>query len=285
MIAQWSATHQATNYAWQHFMVNFLRRMDAHARKRWSHEGLLPVRCETDYITALPRGKDAFDPRNVSYAVVIRREVPNLAANMSWNSGASDILCGDCIEALMGAAAVAAPQRGPQLEGLADKETWEGANSFFTEYSYAVWRIHRVKTWLEDTVKTFGEDVRELLEQVDVCFSAHDCVSTQRTIPINDHVHPPVSVASSSGDHTLVALHDGAEPEVSVRPLCERCEVPSTMVCSSCQVAGCGLCIILYRNPQCLLCRDCRAVYDGSSPAAVRFSSCNSDSSSSGFSY
>ena len=184
---------------------------------------------------------------------------------MSWNSGASDILCGDCIEALMGAAAVAAPQRGPQLEGLADKETWEGANSFFTEYSYAVWRIHRVMTWHEDTVNKFGEDVRELLEQVDVCFSAHDCVSTQRTIPLTDHVHPPVSVASSSADRTLADLRDCVEPAVSVRPLCQRCGFPSTMVCSRCQLAGCGLCIIFSYNSRELLCSYSRVFYGSSS--------------------
>ena len=95
-------------------------------------------------------------------------------------------------------------------------------------------------TWHEDTVEKIGEDVRELLEQVDVCFSAHDCVPTQRTIPLTDHVHPPVSVASSSGDHTLVALHDCAETEVSDKPLCPHGWFFSNSVCPSCQVAGCS---------------------------------------------
>ena len=167
-------------------------------RKDWSYKGLLPIRCPTDYITKDPRCTE-FDPRNCCYAVVIMREVPSLPEEMGWTEGASKVLCGDCIESLMGAASAEPHQRGPELEGLADEETWKRANSFFTEYSYAVWRIYRVKTWHEDTVKKCGEDVRELLEQVDVCFSAHDCVSTQRTIPLTDHVHPPVSVASSSG--------------------------------------------------------------------------------------
>ena len=137
-IAQWSATHQDNNYPWQRFMVNFLRRMDAHTRKDWSYKGLLPVRVATDYITGQARGKDSFDPRNVSYAIVIRREVPSLPEEMSWTGGASEELCGDCIEALMAAAQVKPHQRGPELEGLADEEAWQGANSFFTEYSYAV---------------------------------------------------------------------------------------------------------------------------------------------------
>ena len=101
-----------------------------------------------------------------------------------------------------------------------------------------------MKTWHVNTVKKFGEDVHELLEQVDVCFSAHDCVPTQRTIPLTDHVYPPVSVASSSGDplialpdrvnppvsvasssgdRTPADLHDCAEPEVSVHPVCQTC--------------------------------------------------------------
>ena len=137
-IAQLSAAHRDSNYAWQHFMFEFLQHMDAHTRKKWSYKGLLPVRVATDYITRHPRGQDAFDPRNVSYAIVIRREVPSLPEEMSWIGGASKELCGDCIEALMAAAQVKPHQRGPELEGLADEEAWQGANSFFTEYSYVV---------------------------------------------------------------------------------------------------------------------------------------------------
>ena len=173
-------------------MVNFLRRMDARTRKDWSYKGLLPVRVATDYITRHPRGRLAFDPRNVCYAIVIRREVPSLPEEMSWTGGASEELCGDCIEALMAAAQVKPHEKGPELKGLADEEAWQGANSFFTEYSYAVWRMHRVQTWHEDTVKFCGEEVRELLERVDACFAARDCFSTQRTIPLPDHIHPPV---------------------------------------------------------------------------------------------
>ena len=84
-------------------MADFLQRMDRRTRKRWSHRGLLPVRVPTDYMTNLPRGRDAFDPRNESYAIVIKREVPMLPELMSWKD-VSKVLCGDCIEALMAAA-------------------------------------------------------------------------------------------------------------------------------------------------------------------------------------
>ena len=144
-------------------MVNFLRRMDARTRKDWSHKGLLPVRVATDYITRHPRGHVAFDPRNVCYAIVIRREVPSLSEEMSWSAGVSDELCGDCIEALMAAAQVEPHKRGPKFEGLADEEVWHGANSFFTEYSYAVWRIYRVKTWHDETVKKCMTQLNDLV--------------------------------------------------------------------------------------------------------------------------
>ena len=269
-IAQLSAAHRDSNYAWQHFMFEFLQHMDAHTRKKWSHKGLLPVRCETDYKTALPRGQEAFDPRNKVYAIVMRREVPNLAENMSWAS-AGEVLCGDCIEALMGAAAAAAHQRGPSLEELDDEEIWEGANHFFTEYAYVVWRIYRVKSWHDDTVGSMTQHddlvVRRLLQRVHKCFSARDCFPAQRMIrlsarrmmPLPECDHPSVSVGSFSADRrTPVDLRDCAEPEVSARPLCRRCGFPSTSVCSSCQVAGCGLCIYFSSHARRLLCRQCR---------------------------
>ena len=291
-IAQLSAAHRDSNYAWQHFMLEFLQHMDAHTRKKWSHKGLLPVRCETDYKTALPRGQEAFDPRNKVYAIVMRREVPNLAENMSWAS-AGEVLCGDCIEALMGAAAAAAHQRGPSLEELDDEEIWEGANHFFTEYAYVVWRIYRVKSWHDNTVGSMTQQddlaVHRLLERADQCFSAHESFPAQRMIrlsvrgvmplpecdrlsvsegsssadrrmmplPVCDH--PSVSGGSSSADHRTPAdLHDCVEPEVSVQPVCQRCGLRSTMICSSCQVAGCGLCITFSSHSRRLLCRHCR---------------------------
>ena len=278
-IVQWSATHQDDNYPWQSFMVSFLRCMDPRTRKDWSHKGLLPVRVPTDYITNCPRGKDAFDPRNESYAIVIRREVPRLSALMSWGGAASKELCGDCIEALMAAAQEKPQRRGPELEGLADEKTWQEANSFFTEYAYAVWRILRVVRWHEDTVKFCTQEVLELLERVDACFSARDCFPTQRTIPLPDHVHPPVSVASSSGatpaERELFPKPEDLGPQAKAPPssrldqneyaaapnprsLCQRCGWRSTMFCSSCQVAGCGLCIIFSSNSRSLLCRNCR---------------------------
>ena len=268
-IAQLSAAHRDSNYAWQHFMLKFLQHMDAHTRKKWSHKGLLPVRCETDYKTALPRGQEAFDPRNKVYAIVMRREVPNLAENMSWAS-AGEVLCGDCIEALMGAAAAAAHQRGPSLEELDDEEIWEGANHFFTEYAYVVWRIYRVKSWHDDTVGSMTQQddlaVHRLLERVDQCFSACEPfpvqpvirLSKRRVMPLPVRDHPSVSGGSSSADRRTPAdLRGCAEPEVSVRPLCRRCGFPSTSVCSSCQVAGCGLCIYFSSHARRLLCRQC----------------------------
>ena len=113
-IVQWSATHRHDNYPWQSCMVSFLRCMDPRTRKDWSYKGVLPIRVPTDYITKAPGGRDAFDPSNEAHAIVIRREVPNLAEKMSWRLGAGKVLCGDCIEALMGAAAAAADQRGPK---------------------------------------------------------------------------------------------------------------------------------------------------------------------------
>ena len=211
--------------------------------------------------------------------MVITLEVPRLAEEMSWTGGAGKVSCGDCIESLMAAASEQPHQRGPELEGLADEEAWQGANSFFTEYSYAVWRIHRVQTWHKDTVKFCSEEWRELLERVDACFSAHDCFSTQRTIPLPDRVHPPVSVASSSGatpaERELFPKPEDLGPQAkappssrldqneyaaapNLRSLCQRCGFPSTMFCSSCQVAGCGLCIVFSSNSRSLLCRDCR---------------------------
>ena len=53
-ITQLSTTHQHNKYEWKHFMVEFLRRMDARTRKDWSYKGLLPIRCPTDYITKIP---------------------------------------------------------------------------------------------------------------------------------------------------------------------------------------------------------------------------------------
>ena len=103
-------------------MVEFLRRMDARTRKDWSYKGVLPIRVPTYYITKAPGGRDAFDPTHEPYAIVIRREVPNLAEEMSWTGGASEELCGDCIEALMAAAQAEPHQRGPELRGLADEE-------------------------------------------------------------------------------------------------------------------------------------------------------------------
>ena len=76
-ITQLNTTHQHNKYEWKHFMVEFLRRMDARTRKDWSYKGLLPIRCPTDYITKDPRCTE-FDPRNCCYAVVIMREVPSL---------------------------------------------------------------------------------------------------------------------------------------------------------------------------------------------------------------
>ena len=102
-------------------MVNFLRRMDSDTRKAWSHKGLLRVRVPTDYISDGPRGTVAFDPRNESYAIVIKREVPRLPELMSWQD-VSKVLCGDCIEALMAAAQEKPQRRGPELEGLADEK-------------------------------------------------------------------------------------------------------------------------------------------------------------------
>ena len=207
------------------------------------------------------------DPRNVSYAIVIRREVPSLSALMSWTGAASEELCGDCIEALMAVAQAEPHQRGPKFEGLADEEAWQGANSFFTDYAYAVWRVWRVKAWHEDTVAFYTEEVRELLERVDACFSAHDCFSTQQTIPLPPHVHPPVSVASSSGgtpaEGPLFPKPEDLGPQAQApltkaHPLCQRCGLSSTMVCSNCRVAGCGLCIIFCYNSRRLLCRQCR---------------------------
>ena len=262
-------------------MVNFLQHMDAQTRKKWSYKGLLPVRCETDYITALPRGQDAFDPRNAVYAIVIRREVPNLAENMSWASGAGEVLCGDCIEALMGAAAAAAHQRGPPLEELADEEIWEGANRFFTEYAYAVWRIYRVKTWHDNTVGSMTQQddpaVHRLLERADQCFSAHESfpvqpmirLSKRRVMPLPVRDHPSVSGGSSSADRRTPAdLRGCAEPEVSVRPLCRRCGFPSTSVCSSCQSVGCGLCINFCYKSWALLCRPCSSDVSSSSSSS-----------------
>ena len=278
-ITQWSAIHHDNKYPWQSFMASFLRRMDAHTRKEWSNKGLLPLRVATDYVTNHPRGHVAFDPRNVCYAIVIRREAPSLAKEMSWTGGVSDELCGDCIESLMAAAQVEPHERGPELEGLADEEVWHEANSFFTEYSYAVWRIYRVKTWHEDTVNMCGEQVQELLERVDACFSARDCFRTEGTLALPGLAHPPVPVAASAGECTPADLCDCVEPEVSVESLCPRCGFPSTMVCSCCQFAGCGLCIIFSYNSRVLLCIHCRMFYDGSSPAALSSSNGNSGSS------
>ena len=131
--------------------------------------------------------------------------------------------------------------------------------------------------------------VHRLLQRVDKCFSAHDSFPAQRMIrlsarrvmplpecdrlsvsegsssadrrmmplPVCDH--PSVSGGSSSADHRTPAdLHDCVEPEVSVQPVCQRCGFPSTMVCSSCQVAGCGLCISFSSHARRLLCRHCR---------------------------
>ena len=247
-IEQWSAAHRRHHYPWQNFMVNFLRSMDSDTRKAWSHKGLLRVRVPTDYISDGPRGTVAFDPRNESYAIVIKREVPRLSALMNWGGGASKVLCGDCIEALMAAAQEMPQHRGPELQELADEDDWKEANRFFTEYAYAVWRIFRVVRWHKETVKHCSGEVHQLLERVDDCFCARDCFPTQRTIAA-DYVHPSDSVASSSSSTP-------AEPELF--HLCQRCGYPTTMECSRCQVAGCGLCIILSSSSKSLLCRDCR---------------------------
>ena len=131
--------------------------------------------------------------------------------------------------------------------------------------------------------------VHRLLQRVDKCFSAHDSFPAQRMIrlsvrrvmplpecdrlsvsegsssadrrmmplPVCDH--PSVSGGSSSADHRTPAdLHDCVEPEVSVQPVCQRCGLRSTMICSSCQVAGCGLCIYFSSHARRLLCRQCR---------------------------
>ena len=247
-IKQWSASHRDDDYPWQRFMADFLQRMDRRTRKQWSHRGLLPVRVPTDYMTNLPRGRDAFDPRNESYAIVIKREVPRLPELMSWQD-VSKVLCGDCIEALMAAAQEMPQHRGPELQELADEDDWKKANSFFTEYAYAVWRIFRVVRWHKETVKHCSGEVHQLLERVDDCFCARDCFPTQRTIAA-DYVHPSDSVASSSSSTP-------AEPELF--NLCQTCWFPTTMDCSRCQVAGCGLCIILcYSSQWMLLCNECR---------------------------
>ena len=249
-IEQWSAAHRRHHYPWQNFMVNFLRSMDSVTRKAWSHKGLLRVRVPTDYISDGPRGTVAFDPRNESYAIVIKREVPRLSALMNWGGGASKVLCGDCIEALMAAAEQQPQLRGPQLQGLAEEVDWQKANRFFTDYAYAVWRIVRVARWHNDTVTDCTTEVHKLLERVDDCFYARDCFPTQPTIPLAaGDVHPSVSVASSSGS---------TPAERDLFRLCHWCRFPSTMVCSSCQVAGCGLCIILSSSSKSLLCGDCR---------------------------
>ena len=120
-----------------------------------------------------------FDPCNYCYAIVIMREVPSLPEEMKWTGGAGKVLCGDCIESLMGAASAEPHQRGPELEGLANEATWQRANSFFTNYSYAVWRIYRVRTWHADTVGSMTQHddlaVHQLVQRVDKCFSACDC--------------------------------------------------------------------------------------------------------------
>ena len=280
-ITQLSTTHQHNKYEWKHFMVEFLRRMDARTRKDWSYKGLLPIRCPTDYITKDPRCTE-FDPRNCCYAVVIMREVPSLPEEMGWTEGASKVLCGDCIESLMGAASAEPHQRGPELEGLANEATWQRANSFFTNYSYAVWRIYRVRTWHDDTVGSMTQHddlaVHRLVQRVDKCFSACDCFPAQRMIrlsarrmmPLPECDHPSVSVGSFSADRRTPAdLRDCAEPEVSVRPLCRRCGFPSTSVCSSCQVVGCGLCIIFSYKSRALLCRPCSSEVSGSSSSGT----------------
>ena len=159
------------------------------------------------------------------------------------------------------------------MEELADEEIWEGANRFFTDYAYAVWRIYRVKTWHDNTVGSMTQQndlaVHRLLERVDQCFSAHESsffpaqrvirLSARRVKPLPVCDHPSVSGGSSSAVHRTPAdLHDCVEPKVSVQSVCQRCGFPSTMICSSCQVAGCGLCIYFSSHARRLLCRHCR---------------------------
>ena len=157
------------------------------------------------------------------------------------------------------------------MEELADEEIWEGANHFFTEYAYVVWRIYRVKSWHDDTVGSMTQQddlaVHRLLERADQCFSAHESfpvqpmirLSARRVMPLPECDRLSVSGGSSSADRRTPAdLHDCVEPEVSVQPVCQRCGLRSTMICSSCQVAGCGLCIYFSSHARRLLCRQCR---------------------------
>ena len=58
-------------------------------------------------------------------------------------------------------------------------------------------------------------------------------------------------------------LPDCVEPALCepLLPLCERCRLPSTMICSRCQHAGGGLCIIFCYDVWELLCDPCRVLH------------------------
>ena len=133
-------SHQNLTLKFQDFMVAFLQSMPSVTRKHWSHLGVLPVRCPTDFRTK--RWRNTFDPGNWIYFIVIIAEVPHIQRLMGWTNRPSLKLCGDCIESML----AVDDATGNGSHTFAGISLHDGAN-FFREMSYKTWRVLRVINW------------------------------------------------------------------------------------------------------------------------------------------
>ena len=84
----------------------------------------------------------------VVYAHVVKAECPKLHEAMRWATPPSDLLCGDCIEALLAVGGNGEENSPLVFAGITIKD---GAD-FFKDMSYKMWRVHRVIKWHINTV-------------------------------------------------------------------------------------------------------------------------------------
>ena len=89
---------------YKEFLVAFVKSMDAHTLKDWSHKGRIKAKFLNDHLTSTY--PDSFDPGNRAYKIVVNREAPRIGEVLKWGGEPNRVTPGDFIEALLGVQAL-----------------------------------------------------------------------------------------------------------------------------------------------------------------------------------